>query len=425
MAIKIHHGPNGSYKTSGAIQDDLIPALRAGRLIVTNIRGLTRQRVFDVFPDTPSTLEIINLDLEDIDDMERMRLWWQWVPRGAFVIFDETQLIFLKSWRDADIKKFDYPGGSEKAKQDGRPINWLDAWTRHRHFNWDVILTTPNITYIRDDIRSTSEKAYLHSNLAVIGIKGRYKESQHSAQDNKPPAAHTVVEIKKIKQETFKLYDSTATGSVSDTIAGKSIFKQPKVLFFLALPPILLWSAFSDMGGSSLVGFSGPSTAAAHQATVSPAVSSPGFPSVQASGHAALDVFVLPAAAPVALDHPFAGHEFVIRGVLVSARFSVVQFGLIDAQGRELPLTDRDLVSAGYHIAMRGTCAAELTWHGSKFYALCRGAAGRVAERLVPERSDEPSSTIQSPAPKPAWPSTTFYTGIKETQAAPNASQGT
>ncbi|HCW0923111.1 TPA: hypothetical protein OW404_005205, partial [Pseudomonas aeruginosa] len=24
MAIKIHHGPNGSYKTSGAIQDDLI-----------------------------------------------------------------------------------------------------------------------------------------------------------------------------------------------------------------------------------------------------------------------------------------------------------------------------------------------------------------------------------------------------------------
>ncbi|MBE1028505.1 hypothetical protein IH761_24150, partial [Escherichia coli] len=25
MAIKIHHGPNGSYKTSGAIQDDLIP----------------------------------------------------------------------------------------------------------------------------------------------------------------------------------------------------------------------------------------------------------------------------------------------------------------------------------------------------------------------------------------------------------------
>ncbi|HEP9310628.1 TPA: hypothetical protein VDV39_005850, partial [Pseudomonas aeruginosa] len=27
MSIKIHHGPNGSYKTSGAIQDDAVPAL--------------------------------------------------------------------------------------------------------------------------------------------------------------------------------------------------------------------------------------------------------------------------------------------------------------------------------------------------------------------------------------------------------------
>ncbi|HGM8038900.1 TPA: zonular occludens toxin domain-containing protein, partial [Pseudomonas aeruginosa] len=25
MSIKIHHGPNGSYKTSGAIQDDAVP----------------------------------------------------------------------------------------------------------------------------------------------------------------------------------------------------------------------------------------------------------------------------------------------------------------------------------------------------------------------------------------------------------------
>ena len=50
-------------------------------------------------------------------------------------------------------------------------------------WNWDIILTTPNIGYIRDDIRLTAEKAYLHSNLAVIGIKGRYKESQHAATD--------------------------------------------------------------------------------------------------------------------------------------------------------------------------------------------------------------------------------------------------
>ncbi|HHE5722686.1 zonular occludens toxin domain-containing protein, partial [Pseudomonas aeruginosa] len=55
MAIKIHHGPNGSYKTSGAIQDDLIPAIKKGRVIITNVRGLTRERIFQVMPETPSS----------------------------------------------------------------------------------------------------------------------------------------------------------------------------------------------------------------------------------------------------------------------------------------------------------------------------------------------------------------------------------
>ena len=408
MAIKIHHGPNGSYKTSGAIQDDLVPALKAGRLIITNIRGLTRDRVFSVFPDTPSTLEIINLDLEDLDDMERMRVWWQWAPRGAFIIFDETQLIFLKSWRDADLKKFDYPGGPEQAKADRRPINWLDAWTRHRHFNWDVILTTPNITYIRDDIRSTSEKAYLHSNLAVIGVRGRYKESQHSAQDNKPPAAHTVVEIKKIKQETFKLYDSTATGSVTDTIAGKSIFKQPKVLFFLALPPILLWSALSDMGNSRLVGWSGSNPPAHTSQPSTSHSSSSSLPAHSVVPDAVHDVSVLPGSTPPVIDHPFSGQQIVIRGTLANARFSVVQFGVIDSEGRELPLTNLDLSAAGYIVEMQGQCVSRLTWGQTVIYALCRGRdlAGRAAERLVQERSGEASQPSPAVVPVTVIPDT-------------------
>ncbi|MFU4985178.1 zonular occludens toxin domain-containing protein, partial [Pseudomonas aeruginosa] len=118
----------------------------------------------------------------------------QWAPRGAFLIFDETQLLFPKSWREKDLERFDYPGGPEAAHAADRPMGWLDAWTRHRHFNWDIVLTTPNISYIRDDIRMTCEMAYKHSNLAVIGIPGRYKEAQHDAQLNRPPADGTIIE---------------------------------------------------------------------------------------------------------------------------------------------------------------------------------------------------------------------------------------
>ncbi|EOD5601673.1 zonular occludens toxin domain-containing protein, partial [Pseudomonas aeruginosa] len=97
MSIKIHHGPNGSYKTSGAIQDDAVPALKDGRVIITNVRGFTLERAYQVFPDLPNTAEIINLDLESLEDLEKMRTWFQWAPRGAFLIFDETQLLFPKS----------------------------------------------------------------------------------------------------------------------------------------------------------------------------------------------------------------------------------------------------------------------------------------------------------------------------------------
>ena len=54
MSIKIHHGPNGSYKTSGAIQDDAVPALKDGRVIITNVRGFTLERAYQVFRTCPT-----------------------------------------------------------------------------------------------------------------------------------------------------------------------------------------------------------------------------------------------------------------------------------------------------------------------------------------------------------------------------------
>lgn len=397
MAIKIHHGPNGSYKTSGAIQDDLVPAIKNGRYIITNIRGLTRQRVFEVFPDTPSSLEVLNLQLEDPDDLERMRNWFTWAPRGAFIIFDETQLIFMKSWREGDLKQFDFPGGPKAAKEADRPMNWLDAWTRHRHFNWDVILTTPNIAYIRDDIRNTAEKAYLHSNLAVIGISGRYKESQHAAIENRPPARDTIVELKKIKKETFKLYDSTATGIVTDTIAGKSIFKQPKVLLFMAIPALAVGSVIHDGGPSFLTGPSVPPVVAGTAAPSGPVAvvrhqdNSLTGPSVHPGVLADQ-----PDVQAAAVDHPFAGRSIVVHAGITSGSARRYIFTITDDQGRSLRLTDRELAESGYIISGVTNCVVRLRYEHWKTIAVCPGSAGRAAERLVSERSGETGTGLFS-----------------------------
>ncbi|SOS20950.1 putative membrane protein [Pseudomonas cerasi] len=88
MAIKIHHGPNGSYKTSGAVWDDAVPAAKAGRLIVTNIRGMSSEKFHMLcFLIFLILLIFYNIDHESQEGMERIRTWFHWVPRNAFMIF--------------------------------------------------------------------------------------------------------------------------------------------------------------------------------------------------------------------------------------------------------------------------------------------------------------------------------------------------
>lgn len=404
MSIKIHHGPNGSYKTSGAIQDDAVPALKEGRLIITNVRGFTLERVLQVMPDIPETVDIINLDLESLDDMERMRTWFQWAPRGAFIIFDETQLVFPKAWRERDLERFDFPGGPEAAAKADRPMSWLDGWTRHRHWNWDIVLTTPNIAYIRDDIRMTCEMAYRHSNLAVIGISGRYKEAQHDAQVNRPPMEGTVIEYKRIKPDTFRLYQSTATGKTQDTKAGKSLLKSPKLLALLVFMAILVVALLS-LGGIDF----GPATA--DKANPGPPADTPPSSATPAAvSDSPLAALRIPnvadqqSAVPAPdLNHPLAGRTFVLRGVLLAERngkpVQVGQLEVIDANGSVLRQSFADLHKLGYLIHVRSECFVDIQHPmGFKGTAICPG----VKPREVASSAQTPGTSSVSVPSQPA-----------------------
>lgn len=394
MAIIIHHGPNGSYKTSGAIQDHLIDALKKGRVIVTNIRGLTTERVFQVYPDLPSSTEVYNLSMESLDDLQKMRTWFNWVPRGSFLIFDETQLLFPKSWRQSDLDSLAYPGGHEAAAAADRPTSWLDAWTRHRHWNWDIVLTTPNIRYVREDMRETCEMAYLHANLKLIGWGGKYKESMHDAQQNKPNQdGSAIVKVKSIKPKTFALYDSTATGVVTDTSAGTPIWQSPKVVGLLAFLALLIGVAFKDgmpetvsriasageapefAGGSPqspAVVAAAPvvSTARSAAADTSDSVRSMGRTDTEGSS---VPVVVEPPPEPW---HPFSGYTFFVTGYVESSDKSR-QFVMLDAvhtTGRTQPMTARSLREMGYRVDVVSSCLVNLTrgpWSG---VAICPGS---------------------------------------------------
>jgi zona occludens toxin len=412
MAIKIHHGPNGSYKTSGAVWDDAVPAAKAGRLIITNVRGMSSEKFHSLFPDLPDTFDVMYINHEFEDGMERIRSWFQWAPRDAFLIFDEAQTLFPKKWTNKDLDKFDFPGGMDAAKAADRPMNFLDGWTRHRHWNWDIILTTPNIKYVHPDIRDTSEAAYQHSNLKLLGAvlkfltQKDYKEAMHLASENRAPTdGSNIVALRKIDKRVFKLYDSTATGVHRDTMAGKNAFTSPRVLIllfvFLGVVGYLLSSGGVDSMLHPLTPKTAPMVPQAHKEPVRESnqqdnrVVTNGVPAKQAS------------ASGTRLTHdPFSLHDITIKGSIWNEEKGVFYVFNLSKDGHSFNLLSKDLLAAGYQIHSRGACAAELTFDGEIRTVACLGSTTTAGgeERLGSERrtTGGGSSYSSSPGAQPA-----------------------
>lgn len=242
MSIKCYWGSNGSYKSASAVQYDIIPELKKGRVVITNIRGCTLENCMTQYPEIPGSADIIYIDTEKAGSYEKMRTWFRWAPHGALIVIDEVQLFHLKSWRDKDLEKYilriDEGEISERiateheAEALNQPYSMLEAFTKHRHFNWDLVFTTPHIKYLREDIRNTTEVCYRQANGALLGFSGRFKRSMHDADENKPKQG-ALTQTLKINQKTFKCYESTKTGKTQDTRAGTNIFKSPRLLLAL------------------------------------------------------------------------------------------------------------------------------------------------------------------------------------------------
>lgn len=393
MPIKIHHGPNGSYKTSGAVWDDAVLAMKAGRVIITNVRGMSTERCLALFPDLPDTFELIRIDTETVDGLKQARTWFQWAPRDAFLIFDEPQTIFLKKWSDKALEQFDFPGGPDAAKAADRPCDFLDAWTRHRHWNWDVVLCTPNIRYLRDDIRHTSEMAYLHTNLGVLGqamkilLRADYKEVMHNAQDNRPSAdGKNIVHFRKIDKRVFKLYDSTATGQHRDTFTGQSLLGSPKILLPVGFLAVVLAVMYQRTGFSlASDGIVTHDMQQAAQVVSEPAQGRSKTTPAVVRDDVRLAVPDGPDSSSGELAGPFAGASLTIKACLHSERTGVLCIYQAERNGKTFTLKTLDLKLAGYQVVNFGLCAAEIRYRGKTFTAVCSGEsyAGRAEERYA------------------------------------------
>lgn len=376
MAIKIHHGPPGSYKTAGAMADDFLREAKAGRVVVTNVRGVSRERTLEEFPELPASFDVIFVDDKTAEGRHRWATWFHWVPPGAFIFVDEVQDIWPKRWRESDIRQLDYPGGIEKASADGRPKDWEQALDKHRHMNWDMTLTTPSYAKVRDDIKGIADMAYKHKDLALLGFTGRYVEGAHAADDSGKSASDFVnIQRKKVPPYVFKLYDSTQTGRFTFTKSGFNLFKNPRVAMLLGI--VLLCIGYVVTRPVPAV-IAGSSSAAAPSA---PSGSKGSSSAVPASGRVSVDSQGALSADADGRIEPFAvGDPYILASYRIGYRWRYS----ISHNGAEFTTTD--LLDMGYTLEFAGSCGLRIT----------RGSFHRFITCGVPQQ--QPAAAVRSSA---------------------------
>lgn len=275
MASSIFHGAPGSFKSASATWFEVLPALRKGRLVVTNIEGiLPLDEIETELQETfPETAQLWRLSSQNEDGQNLWRNWYHWMPTGALVLIDEVQDVYptestfkpescnykhidnyknlipehwykyhyqqLEKFKPENLTSGDTDDlGKELFNEHGHiiyPKTLKECYMRHRKYNWDIIVCTPDITSVHKYIRNVSQYAYSHKyfdGLASVPYYNRRPRIfEHNPKlDGKAPTKGNTVVWKKIPVEVHKCYKSTATGGITKG-QGKNLLLNPVFAF--------------------------------------------------------------------------------------------------------------------------------------------------------------------------------------------------
>lgn len=297
MAASIFHGAPGSFKSASAVWFEVLPALRKGRLVVTNIEGILpleeiETELQETFPDSA---KLWRLSSQNEEGLQLWRNWYHWMPTGALVLIDEVQDVYptetsfkpetcnykhidnyknlipeqwytyhyeqLEKFKPDDLTSGDVDDlGRELFNEHGHiiyPKTLKECYMRHRKYNWDIICCTPDITSVHKYIRNVSQYAYSHKYFdGLAGIpyyNRRPRIFEHNPKlDGKTPSKANTTTWKKIPLEVHKCYKSTATGGITKG-QGKNFLYSPTFAFPVAMVfcCILYWVWYFTSSESS------------------------------------------------------------------------------------------------------------------------------------------------------------------------------
>ncbi|WKY59303.1 zonular occludens toxin domain-containing protein [Vibrio sp. SNU_ST1] len=277
MAVTFRHGSNGAYKTAYVTWFEILPALREGRIVVTNIEGLKpKESIEELLGEKfPESARLIRIFTRSSEGVMLWQNWFNWMPLGAFVVIDECQdlycpeagfkrekflqkpfsefvdllpkdfsELFYSRWLPVDPDSFEVGDvdDCERTQLDENnrllyPFDFYGAFMRHRKYQWDIVMLTPDYTAIPTWLKGCAGEAYSHRSTDTFFRSRKPRIFNHPPKSTKT-APSTKADMasstnKKIPIDVFALYQSTGTGGFNSTKSDISVLKSPK--FILAI----------------------------------------------------------------------------------------------------------------------------------------------------------------------------------------------
>lgn len=216
--IENHFGKPGSGKSYSVMADVILPALKSGSRVLTNIDGANdkacRLRLGAALGYDPDELETLYIYLND-EDIKGGFCWDRVQAKDVFVI-DEAQ----RYW----------PGGVLKATD---PVAFK-FFGEHRHYGCSIHCITINPGNYQVPMRSYAEVCHLYKKLGVLGLNSRYTRRDYASAI--PSGDSEVGSITgKYRPEIFTYYKSVSEAGNLVISKQKNILLRPKMLAMFAI----------------------------------------------------------------------------------------------------------------------------------------------------------------------------------------------
>lgn len=345
MAIHFHEGLPGAGKSYEACVFHILPALKAGRQVVTNIRGINWAKFAELLDEPEEYVRMLLIYIEPAEQdegeeaLQRVKNdFADKTPDNAMIVWDEVQDYF--------------PSGNYKL-----PHNQQKFWTEHRHRGLEIVIMGQDRDDVHKIIRSRIEDIVYFLKLTAIGRANQYKWEQLQKQA-KGRFVKIGSGVRTYEEKYFGLYMSHRREGVKASVYQTSrtnVLKNSKALS-LGVPLAFVGAFYAIY---HLYGFFNPQPikpASSVQVQKSP---EPYQPPAFANAPPPEPAKPIPQPEP----NPAPGEEgkeqhYVDYLDKLASEYSIRSSGIIDSKkpGKEL-LGEIELLDSSYHLKERMTIA--------------------------------------------------------------------